>query len=583
MKRRNMIGVAAACAGLTLAAACGGSGGSGGSSGSAAFNAGNTSVVNASDAAGGTLNFGLTNAFDSIDPGNTYYAFSWNFTRLYAVPLLSFNPQPGSAGLQLVPGLATGLGTESNGGKTWTYHIKPGMKFADGEPITTADVKYAVERSNFARDVLPNGPTYFATYLDNPNNYQGPYKDKSPGGLASIQTPDDTTIVFNLNQPFADFDYLVSSPQTAPVPQKADTGANYQSAVVGSGPYTLKPGSFNPNTGFSLIKNPNWKSSNDPYIKTNVDQINVTYNLNGDDLDNRLINGSMDVDLAGTGLQTAGRAKVLANATQKKNADAALSGFLWFYPINTQVIPNVDCRKAIEYAADKTLFQNAYGGAEAGGDIASTVLPPSVIGHQNFDLYDAVSNPGGDIQKAKDELAKCGQPNGFSFNVAVRGDRSKEVQSAQGLQQALAKVGIKVDILQYPSGQYGNTYAGSPTFMKSHNIGMATYGWAADWPTGFGFLYSIADGGAIVQAGNSNIEMLNDPQVNQLISAAAGETDASKRTAIYGQIDHIMMDQAVILPELYAKSLLYRGPNLTNVFVTEAYGMYDYTQLGKKS
>jgi peptide/nickel transport system substrate-binding protein len=507
----------------------------------------------------------------------------WNFSRLYASPLLTYNPQPGAAGLKLVPDLATGLGQTSDNGLTWTYHIKPGMKLSDGETITTAMIKYAVERSNFAKDVLPNGPSYFQQYLANDASYQGPYKDKSPGGLAAIETPDDTTIVFHLSQPFSDFDYLVANPQTAPVPQDKDTGANYQTDPVSSGPYMFKAGSFNPNSGFSLVKNPNWKQSDSPTVKQNVDQINFAYNISGDDLDSRLMNGSMDIDAYGTGVQTAARSKILSNATLKKNVDAAPSGFLWYFPIDTQVIPNVDCRKAIEYAADKTLFQNAYGGAEAGGDIASTVLPPNVVGYQKFDDYEATTQPTGDIAKAKDELTKCGQPNGFTFNIAARSDRPKEVQSAQALQQALAKVNIKTDILQYPTGDYTNSDAGSPTFMQQHDIGMATYGWSADWPEGFGFLSQIADGRAIKQAGNSNIEMLNDPQVNSLLDQAAASPDAGTRNAIYGQIDKTMMDQAVILPELYAKSLLYRGPNLTNVFVTEAYGMYDYTQIGKQS
>jgi peptide/nickel transport system substrate-binding protein len=581
MKRRTKIGLALAMSGLGLVTACGS--GTGGGSASGSYNMGVTSVVNASNATGGTLNYGMTNSPDSADPGNTYYAFMWNFSRLYASPLLTYNPQPGAAGLKLVPDLATGLGQTSDNGLTWTYHIKPGMKLSDGEAITTSMIKYAVERSNFAKDVLPNGPSYFQQYLANDASYQGPYKDKSPGGLASIETPDDTTIVFHLSQPFADFDYLVANPQTAPVPPDKDTGANYQTDPVSSGPYMFKAGSFNPNSGFALVKNPNWKQSDSPTVKQNVDQINFTYNISGDDLDNRLISGAMDIDAYGTGLQTAGRSKVLNNATLKKNADAAPSGFLWYFPIDTQVIPNVDCRKAIEYAADKTLFQNAYGGAEAGGDIASTVLPPSVVGYTKFDDYEATTQPAGDIAKAKQELAACGQPNGFTFNIAARGDRPKEVQTAQALQQALAKVNIKTDILQYPTGDYTNSDAGSPSFMQQHDIGMAAYGWAADWPEGFGFLSQIADGRTIRQAGNSNIEMLNDPQVNSLLDQAAASPDANTRNAIYGQIDKIMMDQAVILPELYAKSLLYRGPSLTNVFVSEAYGMYDYTQIGKQS
>jgi peptide/nickel transport system substrate-binding protein len=365
------------------------------------------------------------------------------------------------------------------------------------------------------------------------------------------------------------------------VPVAKDTGAQYANAIVSSGPYKFT--SYNPNTGFTLVKNTNWQASQFPDLKQTVNTIKVDYNIAADDLDARLLNGSIDVDLAGTGVQTAARAKILGNPTYKKDSDAAPSGFLWYFPINTQVITNVDCRKAIEYAVDKTVQQNAYGGPIVGGDIASTVLPPSVVGYQKFDDYEATTQTHGDLAKAKDELTKCGKPNGFSFNISARGDRPKEVAAATGIQQALAKVGIKTDILQYPSSTYTNTYAGSPAFMQSHNIGMGSYGWAADWPEGFGFLSQIADGRAIKPAGNSNVEMLNDPQVDSLLDQAASSSDASARNSIYGQIDKIMMDQATILPEVYAKSLLYRGPKLTNVYVTEAYGMYDYTQLGKTS
>ena len=582
MKRKILTGAALACVSLVLVSACGSSGGSGGGSGSSAYNAGNSSVVNASSSTGGTLTYALNSSADSFDPGNTYYAFTWDFTRLYASPLLSYAPEPGNAGLQLVPSLATGLGQVSADGLSWTYHIKSGMKYSDGSPITTADVKYAVERSNFAKDVLGNGPNYFQTYLVGGSTYQGPYKDKSPGGLASIETPDATTIVFHLNQKFSDFNYLVANPQTAPVPQAKDTGANYVTNVVSSGPYMFQPGSYNPSTGFTLVKNPNWKQSDNTYDKQLVNQINVKFNVDATDIDNRLLSGTVDVAMEGLGLQTAARNRVLSNPTQKKNLDLAFSGRLWYYPIDTQVITNVDCRKAIEYAANKTLFQNAYGG-EYGGQIASTVLPPDVSGYQKYDLYEATTKPGGDIAMAKQELAKCGKPDGFPTNILARSDRPQEVASAQALQQSLAQVGIKADILQYPTTTYTTSELGSPTFMVQHNVGLGTYGWSADWPDGFGFEDIIASGTAIQATGNSNVEMLNDPQVNNLLNEAAASNDITTKNNLYAQIDKIMMDQATILPEVYATALDYRAPGLTNVFVQQSFGMYDYTQLGKTS
>jgi peptide/nickel transport system substrate-binding protein len=592
MKRKNTVAFIAACAGLSLLAACGsGSGGSGSSSGSssAAYNAGVTGIVNASNHKGGVLKLALTNTGDSTDPGNTYYAFNWDFSRVYARPLLTYKAAPGKAGLQLVPDLATGLGKMSDNGLTWTYTIRSGLKFEDGSPITTKDVKYGIERStSYADDVLPNGPTYFKQYLADPT-YPGAYKDKTPDkmGLTSIDTPNDTTIVFHLSQPFAEFDYLTTLPQTAPVPPSADVGAkggaNYQNHPVSSGPYMFK--SFNPNTGFTLVKNPNWSAATDPVDKQLVDEIDVAYNVQAADIDSRLLNGSLDIDLDGTGVQTAGRARILGSSSLKKLADNPTTGFLDYAALDQQVAPlnNVDCRKAILLAVDHVTQQTAYGGPIGGGDIATTMLPPNDSGYQKADLYNFSKNQHGDIAAAKQELQKCGQPNGFTTNIAARGDRPKEVAAAQGLQQALSKIGVKAQVNQFQSGQYYTNFAGAPAYMKSHNIGIALTGWGADWPSGFGFLAQVVDGRSIKPAGNTNIQMTNDPQINSMLDAAAKNPDTNARSQIYTQIDQNIMQNAEILPEVYAKALLYRNPKVTNVYVSQAYGMYDYTQMGLSS
>jgi peptide/nickel transport system substrate-binding protein len=587
MKRKNTAAFIAVCAGLSLLAACGSgsSGSSSSSSGNAAYNAALTGVVNASNHQGGTLKLALTNTGDSTDPGNTYYAFNWDFSRVYARPLLTYKNAPGKAGLQLVPDLATGLGQMSDNGLTWTYHIRPGLKFENGEPITTKDVKYAIERStNYAPDILPNGPTYFKQYLADPS-YPGAFKDKTADkmGLTSVETPNDTTIVFHLTQPFAEFDYLATLPQTAPVPPDQDKGANYQTHPISSGPYMFK--TFNPNTGFTLVKNPQWKAASDPVDKQLVDEMDVAYNVSAADIDSRLLSGQLDIDLDGTGVQTAAKDRINGNAKLKLQSDDPTTGFLDYAAIDMQVAPfnNVNCRKAVLDVVDHTTQQAAYGGPLAGGDIATTMLPPNDTGYVKSDIYGFLKNPNGNVNKAKSDLQACGKPGGFTTNIAARGDRPKEVAAAQGIQQALAKVGIKAQINQFQSGQYFTSFAGSPSYMKSHGIGIAMHGWGADWPSGFGFLSQVIDGRSIKPAGNTNVQMTNDPQINAMLDAAAKNSDANARTQIYTQLDQKVMSQAEILPEVYAKALLYRNPKVTNVYVTQAYGQYDYTQLGLSS
>jgi len=589
MPRRSITGLAAVGAVAALAlAACGGSssgGGSGGSSSPAGFNAAVTKIVNPSNAkTSGTIYFGNSSTPDSTDPGNTYYAFMWNFSRLYTMPLMTYASCPGACGLKVVPDLATAPGVVSDGGLTWTYHIKPNVKFEDGTTVTSQDVKYAVERT-FDRSVLPLGPAYFPLLLaPQKPAYPGPYKDRSKNimGLQAVQTPNQTTIVFHLAHPFADFNYVAAIPQSAPVPPNKDTGANYQLHPISTGPYKFQ--SYQLNKTLTLVPNTFWNPATDPNAKQLASKITVTMNMNANDVDNRLLAGDLNVDMAGTGVQAAARAKILSSPTLKSQADNPISGFLWFAYLNTVVPPmnNVHCREAVEYAANKVNLQTAYGGPFAGGAIASTVSPPNVIGHKAFDLYDALSKPQGDPAAAKEQLKLCGHPSGFTTGIAYRSDRPKEVAAATALQQALSQVGIKTTLHGYPAGTYYANFAGVPKYVHQHDLGIDFGGWAPDWPDGYGFFDFISAGNTIGAAGNTNIEELNDPVVNNDLNQMALASNATTRNGYTSKIDMQIMKDAGILPEVYAKSLLYRSPQLTNVYVQPYYGMYNYAVLGLK-
>ena len=252
--------------------------------------------------------------------------------------------------------------------------------------------------------------------------------------------------------------------------------------------------------------------------------------------------------------------------------------------LNTRVPPldNVHCRRALEYAANKTNNQTAYGGPYAGGAIASTAAPPNVIGMQPFDLYEATTKPQGDLTKAKQELQACGKSSGFSTVMTYRSDRPKEVAVAQSTQAAEARVGIKITLHGFPTASYSSQFAGVPRYMNSHGIGLATTGWAPDWPDGYGQFYYIAYGPSISPVGNNNLAELNDPVVNNLLSKFAVTSDATLRASYTDQINHQIMKDAAFLPTVYAKALLYRSPQLTNVYVQPYYGMYNYAVLGLK-
>ncbi|WP_305787418.1 ABC transporter substrate-binding protein [Symbioplanes lichenis] len=580
-KKRVLVASTAVLA-LALTAACSGNSDSDSDSSStkAEFNAALTKVVNPSDKKGGTIRLANVGDWDSLDPGETYYGYSWNFLRLYGRSLLTFKTEPGEAGNELIPDLAEDLGVPSDGGKTWTYKIRKGVKYEDGTEVKAADVKYAVLRST-DKETFPNGPAYFEGFLNLPEGYKGPYKSKGVNTDQAISTPDDYTIVFHLKQAFGGFDYFAMLSQTVPVPEAKDTGANYKQHVISTGPYMFDTNNLGKD--FSLKRNPNWDAATDPLRKALPDRYEVQLNVNADDIDNRLLAGDLDLDVVGTGVQPAALGRVVGDPTIKAGTDNPSIARLNYTSINGNVAPldKIDCRKAIEYAWDRTGYQTAYGGPLAGGDPATSVLPPFIPGYKKVDPY-PVSAPTGDEAKAKEALAACGQPNGFETNIAYRSERPKEKAAAESLQQALGKVGIKLTLKPFPQGDYFSQYAGNPGYAKTNKLGLVVNSWGADWNDGFGFLSQIVDSRVIRATGGSSNISVRDPEVDKLLDQAIAETDNAKREAYWSQIDQKVMDDAFIVPGIVSKSLLIRPKNLTNVFVSQAYNMYDYLSLGVK-
>ncbi|MDQ0686409.1 peptide/nickel transport system substrate-binding protein [Streptomyces achromogenes] len=542
---------------------------------SAGADAATKGVVNASTQKGGTVTYEYSDVPDSFDPGNTYYAYMYNLSRVYARPLMTFQPGAGEEGNKLVPDLAASAGVPSDGGKTWTYKLRTGLKYQDGTAITSKDVKYAVERSNFARDVLSLGPNYFQQLLVGGEAYKGPYKDKK--GLASIETPDDATIVFKLKSAFQEFDYLVATPQTAPVPEAKDKGIDYVKNIVSSGSYKFE--SYDEGKQVTLVRNENWDPKTDPLRKQYPDKIVVKLKVNAETIDQDVQAGKA-IDLGGTGVQAATQAKVVNDAALKANTDNTYGGRLVYMAINTKVAPfdNVACRKAVQYAVDKVSVQTAEGGPIR-GDIATTVLPPDIPGYAKADAYATDGNKG-DVAKAKEQLKACGQ-TAINTTITARSDRQPEIDAATAIIASLKKVGINASMKQFPSGKYFTDYAGVPAFNKKNNVGLMMMQWGADWPGGYGFLQQILNGAAIGASGNTNLSELNDPEVNANLAKAIGTQDATQRNAVYTQIDKKVMDEAALVPLTYFKVLLYRPANYTNLVSTAAFsGQYDYLNIG---
>jgi peptide/nickel transport system substrate-binding protein len=611
-RHSKLLGGVALCAAVALAATACSSSKSSGASGKASapattlpsggtnaatgFNAAINGIVNPSDKEGGTLTAVTRTDWDSPDPGNTYAAFSWDFMPLYGRSMMTYEQKPGADGTKVVPDLAEGKGEVSNNGLTWTYKLKHGVKYQDGTEVKAADVKYAIERSNWGQDVLSNGPNYFKQVVADTTKYAGPYTDKNKAdGVSGITTPDDYTIVFNLSSPFSDFDYLMALPSTVPVPQAKDTGLDYYKNIMATGQYKIDSYQkgvemdLSPNTAFDPTTDP------DKLHVLRASKIVVKLKIDKAAIDGKLFDGTGDVDLAGVGVQPETQQQILGDQTKKNDSDSAYANSEFYAAIDTQMKPfdNLDCRQAVEWVVNKKTQLQVAGGPVGGGDIATTVMPPTVPGYKQFDDYATPGNTG-DATKAKASLAKCAaaEPDQFNadgtlkagFNISIRDNSTKEEKAADALQNDLKSIGISMDIQKYDFGKYDSDFAGNTKYTNANKLAIQFYKWGWDFPTGFGYMAQIV-GSTGIQAGGSgttNHSYLSDPKVDALFKQALGETSQSAELADYAAIDKQVMDDAAIVPLIYNKNLVYRPEALTNVSFSQAFGMYNFASMGVK-
>ncbi|GAA4251874.1 ABC transporter substrate-binding protein [Dactylosporangium darangshiense] len=589
MNKRASALVAGVATAALLLSACGGGSSSDNTSNNggtkdSGFNAAVDKILNPSDKKGGTLKLTVHDNPDSLDPAIAYYAQVWNFMKgFYVRSLLTNDAKPGADGLKLVPDLASDMPAIEDGGKKYTFKLKSGLKWEDGSPITSKDIKYGIERI-FATDVINAGPKYLVDILDEGQKYPGPYKDADPAklGLRSVQTPDDSTIIFTLDKPNSDFALLLSLPSASPVPASQDKGTQYANRPFSSGPYKFE--SYDEGKKLSLVRNEYWDPKTDSVRKALPDRVEVTYGTAVEEIDNELLSEEVDLDIAQTGVQQGTQPKILLNADKKKNADAPVTGFIRYVAISTKVAPfdNIHCRKAVQYATDKITMQTARGGPDAGGEIATNMLPPTMAGHDDKDDVFNTKSGKPQIDKAKEELAACGHPNGFDTVLATR-NSGKEPKTAEALQQALAVVGINAKIDPQDAALYFRSIIGSPSNVHNKGYGLMMAGWGADYPKESGFLQVLVDSRAISASGNNNYAELADPSIDALIDQARAEADPAKNAEIWKQINKKVSESAAYLPFTYDKALNYRNPRLTNVFVTQYYGMYDFGSLGVMS
>ncbi|WP_322983782.1 ABC transporter substrate-binding protein [Streptomyces sp. S584] len=527
---------------------------------------------------GGTLTVLNSNPQEDFDPARLYTSGGGNVPSLVFRTLTTRNRENGAAGAEVVPDLATDLGTPSKNATVWTYTLKDGLKYEDGTAITSADIKYGIERS-FAAE-LSGGAPYLRDWLIGGADYQGPYKDKK--GLASIEVPDGKTIVFHLNKPEGEFPFLATQTQTTPVPKAEDTGTKYEEHPVSSGPYKVVT---NENDGERLVleRNEHWSAETDEERKAYPDKIDVRSGLDSAVINQRL-SASQGVDAAAvttdTNLGPAELAKVSGDKKLAARVGTGHFGYTNYIAFNPKVKPfdNPKVRQAISYAVDRSSVINAAGGSSL-AEPATTYLPnQKSFGHTPYDHFPAGET--GNAAKAKELLKEAGYPKGLKVTLTHSNDKDFETspEIATALQAALKKAGITVELKGLESNDYSDTIHSAskePGFFLAH--------WGADWPSGGPFLAPIFDGRQIVKDGaNFNTGFLNDASVNKEIDEINKLTDLDAAATRWGALDKKIGEQALTVPLFHPVYKRLFGQDVKNVVISDWTGVLDISQAAVK-
>ncbi|WP_420096971.1 ABC transporter substrate-binding protein [Brevibacterium sediminis] len=509
---------------------------------------------------GGTLNI-FSDAPDmDFDPGKSQGLAITSLSFVHR-RLTTWDIQPGKQA-KVVPDLATDTGTASDDGKTWTFTLRDGLKYEDGSEITSADIKYGIERS-FSTE-LSGGLSYHKTLLEGGDDYAGPFKGKE---LKSVETPDEKTIVFHLDSSFGDFPWIASMPAFSPVPESKDDPGKYGLDPIASGPYKVE--SNKSGAEAVLTRNDNWDEKTDPVRTAGPDEVVFKLGQDASVTAQALISDSGDAKngFSASFVPAAQLAQVQNDPNAKSRLVTSGPGALSYLAMNndSKGLDNVKVRQAINYAVNKDTFRIAAGG-EISGDFASTLITPGIPGRVDYDLYEA--KPEGDVEKAKSLLEESGEKLG-DLKLLVANDATS-VSEAEAVQEALARADIKVTIKSVDS----NTFSADATDAKG-DYDLALSSWQPDFPSANGNIAPLFDSSQIGN-GNYNISHFADEKVDALIKKATETVDPAAAQKVWAEADKAIMEQAPIVPLTYNKNSYLHGSNVENFVIGDfpAYPVY---------
>jgi peptide/nickel transport system substrate-binding protein len=568
------IAVLAGLAAVFVIAACGGDDDGGGGGGEAKK--------------GGTLKvLDTAGSIDSLDPGYWYYQADYQEMGPTQRQLYGWKPDE----TEPTPDLAEELPAVSNGGKTITVKIKPGIKYSaplQTRNVSSKDVKYALERC-----FLPAVGNGYANIYYNDIEGVEAYKSGKADAVSGLQTPDDQTLVIKTTKPSG---ILASGgalgmPCTVPVPkdyaQKYDEGkaSTYGEHQVFTGPYMVqndgkgKITGYKPGVRLTIVRNPSWDKASD-YRPAYFDGFDIRCCSDATVAGRQTLQGQNLL----SGDYAAPPTPILKQALSQNKDQISIepSGGNRYISLNTSVKPldNVNVRRAIAAVIDKTALRQTRGGPSL-GTIATHLFPPDLPGFEDAGGakgpgFDFMSSETANVALAKEYMKKAGFENGMYSGPAlltIADNVSPAKETAQAFQEQVKAIGLKLQYREVPHATMLSKFCQVP---KSKVAICPNLGWGADFFAAQSFIDPLFNGANIVPSGNVNTAEVDDPQLNAKINRAKQITEPSEAAAAWGALDKEVTNQAYFIPWLWDNNVGLQSKNVKGVSSKFNSGAWDF-------
>jgi peptide/nickel transport system substrate-binding protein len=428
---------------------------------------------------GGVFTILANSSFGVADPAQNYTLEEWQLLIMTHDGLVGFAHENGAADTKIVPDLATSVPLPTNGGKTYVFHIRRGIKFSNGQVLKPSDFV-----RTFERQFTVPGPTTFY------NSLVGACKPgvKACPSIAKGVVANDSayTLTLHLTAPDPELMDQLSLPFAFAVPSNTPLTSTKNSVPPGTGPYMWK--SYGPNTEAVLVRNPYfhvWSAAAQPAGYPN--EIVEKYGLQVSDEVTEVENGEANEVFDGDQIPS----DDLSQLNSPKYAGQVHVNTLtadWYFALNTKRPPfnNLKARQAINYAANRAAYVKIAGGPSLAVPTCQ-ILPPGFPSYKPYCPYTAGTNhtkwTAPDLAKAK-ALVKASGTAGEKVVVDGTNDQVGKELVTQMISD-LDSIGYKaVPQLLAASIQY-------PYVQNSSNLGKWNVGWSAwyqDYPAPSDFL-----------------------------------------------------------------------------------------------